>query len=199
MQLIRIGLEHPDIRNEIFYGASDNERGWWDNGNAFRFGYRPKHKARGLSRRGATPRKPSSPPIRSATGITAARSAATNSTPTAASLRSSTQSQNNQQIVSRVGNVRGVVAAAPQGAGRHGRHRISIFTTANIRSRRPRPSRRRRAPVADYQKVCERLGIARTVVVQPTAYGTDNRCTLEAIAADRAGAHARRRRGRSRP
>jgi uronate dehydrogenase len=44
-QLIRIGLEHPDIRNEIFYGMSDNARGFWDNGNAFRFGYRPKHKA----------------------------------------------------------------------------------------------------------------------------------------------------------
>ena len=44
-QLIRIGLEHPDIRHEIFYGASDNARGFWDNGNAFRFGYRPKHKA----------------------------------------------------------------------------------------------------------------------------------------------------------
>ncbi len=38
------------------------------------------------------------------------------------------------------------------------------------------------ASVADYQKVCERVGIARTIVVQPTAYGTDNRCTLEAIA-----------------
>ena len=45
VQLIRIGLEHPDIRNEIFYGASDNQRAWWDNETAFRFGYRPKHKA----------------------------------------------------------------------------------------------------------------------------------------------------------
>src|SRR6266511_5673962 len=42
VQLIRIGLEHPDIRYEIFYGASDNARGWWDNGAAFRFGYRPQ-------------------------------------------------------------------------------------------------------------------------------------------------------------
>jgi len=40
-QLIRIGLEHPDIRCEIFFGASDNARGWWDNADAFRFGYRP--------------------------------------------------------------------------------------------------------------------------------------------------------------
>jgi uronate dehydrogenase len=42
VQLIRIGLEHPDIRYEIFYGASDNARGWWDNEAAFRFGYRPQ-------------------------------------------------------------------------------------------------------------------------------------------------------------
>ena len=31
VQLIRIGLEHPDIRCEIFYGASDNARAFWDN------------------------------------------------------------------------------------------------------------------------------------------------------------------------
>lgn len=45
VQLVRIGLEHPDIRNEIFYGCSDNERSWWDNESAFRFGYRPRHRA----------------------------------------------------------------------------------------------------------------------------------------------------------
>jgi uronate dehydrogenase len=45
VQLIRIGLEHPDIRYEIFYGASDNERTWWDNSAAFKFGYRPQGKA----------------------------------------------------------------------------------------------------------------------------------------------------------
>ena len=37
--------------------------------------------------------------------------------------------------------------------------------------------------IADYLKMRERLGIARTVVVQPTTYGLDNRCTLEAAAA----------------
>ena len=45
VQLIRIGLEHPDIRCEIFYGASDNARGFWDNGAAFHFGYRPQGRA----------------------------------------------------------------------------------------------------------------------------------------------------------
>ena len=45
VQLIRIGLEHPDIRYEIFYGASDNARGWWDNETAYRLGYRPTGQA----------------------------------------------------------------------------------------------------------------------------------------------------------
>src|SRR5690606_20521966 len=31
VQLIRIGLEHPDLRYEVMYGASNNERSWWDN------------------------------------------------------------------------------------------------------------------------------------------------------------------------
>jgi uronate dehydrogenase len=41
VQLVRIGLEHPDIRYEVVYGVSDNTRGWWDNETAFRLGYRP--------------------------------------------------------------------------------------------------------------------------------------------------------------
>jgi uronate dehydrogenase len=45
LQLCRIGLEHPSIRYEVFYGASLNERAWWDNSNAYRHGYRPKHRA----------------------------------------------------------------------------------------------------------------------------------------------------------
>jgi uronate dehydrogenase len=45
MQLIRIGLEHPDIHYEIFFGASCNERSWWDNEAALRYGYRPSGRA----------------------------------------------------------------------------------------------------------------------------------------------------------
>jgi uronate dehydrogenase len=45
VQLLRIGLEHPELHYEVVYGASDNERSWWDNANAFRLGYRPKHRA----------------------------------------------------------------------------------------------------------------------------------------------------------
>jgi D-galactarolactone isomerase len=37
--------------------------------------------------------------------------------------------------------------------------------------------------VPTYRELQRRLGIERAVVVQPTAYGTDNRCTLEGIAA----------------
>jgi uronate dehydrogenase len=41
VQLIRIGLEHPDLRYEIFYGVSFNERTFWDNSRAYHYGYRP--------------------------------------------------------------------------------------------------------------------------------------------------------------
>jgi uronate dehydrogenase len=42
VQLCRIGLEHPDIRYEVMYGVSLNDRTWFDNTNAYKFGYRPK-------------------------------------------------------------------------------------------------------------------------------------------------------------
>jgi D-galactarolactone isomerase len=38
------------------------------------------------------------------------------------------------------------------------------------------------APVEAYLTVCQRLGLQRTVVIQPSAYGIDNACTLEAVA-----------------
>ncbi len=38
------------------------------------------------------------------------------------------------------------------------------------------------APVAAYAKVMQRLRLERVVIVQPTAYGTDNRCTLDGMA-----------------
>jgi len=39
------------------------------------------------------------------------------------------------------------------------------------------------APTPDYLAMRKRLGIARTVVVQPSGYGFDNTCTLEAVKA----------------
>ena len=44
-QLVRIGLEHPDVHYEIVYGSSHNERAWWDNAAAERLGYRPLDSA----------------------------------------------------------------------------------------------------------------------------------------------------------
>jgi uronate dehydrogenase len=39
-QLVAIGLESPQIRFEIVYGVSGNQRSWYDNSNAVRLGYR---------------------------------------------------------------------------------------------------------------------------------------------------------------
>ena len=44
-QLCEIGLTHPEIHNQVVFGASDNARGWWDNEVAFALGYRPRHRA----------------------------------------------------------------------------------------------------------------------------------------------------------
>jgi len=41
-QLVTIGIEHPGIRFEIVYGVSGNTRGWYDNANAHRLGYKPQ-------------------------------------------------------------------------------------------------------------------------------------------------------------
>jgi uronate dehydrogenase len=45
MQLVRIGLEHPDVVYEVLYGVSDNTRTWWDNARARALGYRPAHNS----------------------------------------------------------------------------------------------------------------------------------------------------------
>jgi uronate dehydrogenase len=45
VQLIRIGLEKPDLVYEVVYGMSDNKRAWWDNSNALRLGYQPEGKS----------------------------------------------------------------------------------------------------------------------------------------------------------
>ncbi|WP_107676461.1 NAD(P)-dependent oxidoreductase [Agrobacterium sp. LAD9] len=44
-QLVRIGLEHPDIHYDIVYGVSDNAASWYDNRRATELGYRPKFRA----------------------------------------------------------------------------------------------------------------------------------------------------------
>src|SRR5262245_50104990 len=45
------------------------------------------------------------------------------------------------------------------------------------------------ATAADYALLQKRLGVSRTVVVQPKVYGTNNDCTLDAIARLGDGAH----------
>ena len=37
------------------------------------------------------------------------------------------------------------------------------------------------APLADYRRVRQALGVQRVVLVQPTGYGADNRCLLAAL------------------
>jgi D-galactarolactone isomerase len=44
--------------------------------------------------------------------------------------------------------------------------------------------------LANYRKVMAHLGTERVIVIQPSAYGDDNRCTLEAVAKLGAGARA---------
>jgi len=43
--LVEVGLSAPGIHHEIVYGMSDNKRAWWDNSNALRLGYRPRHQS----------------------------------------------------------------------------------------------------------------------------------------------------------
>lgn len=44
-QLVRIGLDHEQLRYAVVYGVSDNTRGFFDNEAAFRLGYRPQDNA----------------------------------------------------------------------------------------------------------------------------------------------------------
>jgi uronate dehydrogenase len=61
VQLIRIGLEHPDLHYEIFFGASGNARGWWDNEPAYRYGYRPAGHAEDYATEALTAQKAIAP------------------------------------------------------------------------------------------------------------------------------------------
>jgi len=45
VQLIRMGLEKPDLVYEVVYGMSDNKRAWWDNAHALSLGYKPGGKS----------------------------------------------------------------------------------------------------------------------------------------------------------
>ena len=74
LQLVRIGLEHPDLHYEVVYGASENDRTWWDNANAYRLGYRPEDESEPFARRDPG-RRGRSPPTWWPSSSRAARSA----------------------------------------------------------------------------------------------------------------------------
>lgn len=44
-QLVRLGLDHPQLRYAVVYGVSGNSRGFFDNETAFRLGYQPQDNA----------------------------------------------------------------------------------------------------------------------------------------------------------
>lgn len=62
---------------------------------------------------------------------------------------------------------------------------ITTYPGAGNRTYTPSPK-----PLVAYDEVAAALGITRFVIVQPSAYGTDNRCTLDALAARRTNARA---------
>jgi len=59
---------------------------------------------------------------------------------------------------------------------------MHIYDAARFPPSRPGSRLQSDAAVADYRRLQRRIGTQRTVVVQPAAYGVDNRVTLDAIA-----------------
>jgi predicted TIM-barrel fold metal-dependent hydrolase len=62
---------------------------------------------------------------------------------------------------------------------------LATYPGASDRTYTPSPK-----SLSEHGEVATALGIARIVIVQPSAYGTDNRCTLDALAARRESARA---------
>ena len=58
---------------------------------------------------------------------------------------------------------------------------MHIYDGARFPPARPGSRMQTNASVEDYRRLQRRIGTSRTVVVQPAAYGTDNRVTLDAI------------------
>ena len=50
-QLVRIGMQHPELRYAVVYGVSNNTRSFFDNDTAFRLGYRPQDNAEDFAAR----------------------------------------------------------------------------------------------------------------------------------------------------
>lgn len=45
MQLIELGINAPQIHSQVVFGVSDNKRGFWNNDEAHKLGYAPKHRS----------------------------------------------------------------------------------------------------------------------------------------------------------
>jgi len=59
---------------------------------------------------------------------------------------------------------------------------MHIYDAERFSPARPGSRMQAHATVEDYRRLQKRIGTERTVIVQPAAYGTDNRVTLDAIA-----------------
>ena len=62
-QLVTIGIDHPDIRFEIVYGVSGNQRSWYDNSNAARLGYKPQDDSEKYAEEILAKEKPGDPRV----------------------------------------------------------------------------------------------------------------------------------------
>ena len=62
-QLVSIGIDHPDVRFEIVYGVSGNQRSWYDNANAHRLGYRPQDDSEPQAQEVLAKEKPGADPL----------------------------------------------------------------------------------------------------------------------------------------
>ena len=61
-QLVRCSLDAPDVHFEIAYGASNNDRGWWENTGGDRLGYRPQDNAEDYAAKILAQQKPEDEP-----------------------------------------------------------------------------------------------------------------------------------------
>jgi len=168
-QLVRIGLEHPDLRFEVFYGMSDNARAWWDNSRAYAFGYRPTGRAED--------HKDAAMAAQSKLALDAISDIFQGGP-----FCSAEYSGDDPRVV---GGPRPLSGPAPRLVAPKGTvdTHIHFYDPKYPRHAKGPAPPAEAATVDDYRRLQKWLGIERAVVVQPNAYGNDNRATLDAVAA----------------
>jgi uronate dehydrogenase len=168
VQLVRIGLEHPDLRFEVFYGASMNERAWWDNSRAYGYGYRPSGRGEDFKAAAfAAQAKLAPDPIGDYFQ--------------GGPFCSAEFSGDDPRVVA---SGRPLSGPAPQLVAPKGTCDTHIHFYESKYPKHPKgPAPPADATVDDYAAIQQWLGLERTVVVQPNAYGNDNRATMDAVAA----------------